>query len=100
MIIKEISFITAPTSVNPENSIGFKGKIFLLVYNALYSSSESFAAFCKGTGFAEIVGTNTGGDGTVNEQAHTKPDIFVETTYNDFLEGKNTVLNKAVELCK
>jgi C-terminal processing protease CtpA/Prc len=123
------SFITAPTSVNPENSVGFKGKIFLLVDNAVYSSSESFAAFCKGTGFAEIVGTNTGGDGigidpcvmalpnsglvvrfsldmgingdgTVNEQAHTKPDIFVETTYNDFLEGKDTVLNKAVELCK
>ncbi|MFL0267984.1 S41 family peptidase [Candidatus Clostridium radicumherbarum] len=123
------SFITAPTSVSPENSVGFNGKIFLLVDDAVYSSSESFAAFCKGTGFAEIVGTNTGGDGigidpcvmalpnsglvvrfsldmginadnTVNEQAHTKPDIYVETTYNDFLEGKDTILNKAVELCK
>lgn len=123
------SFITTPSSVSPENSVAFKGKIFLLVDNAVYSSSESFAAFCKGTGFAEIVGTNTGGDGigidpcvmalpnsglvirfsldmgingdgTVNEQAHTKPDIFVETTYNDFLEGKDTVLNKAVEMCK
>ncbi len=123
------SFITTITSVNPKNSVGFKEKIFLLVDNRVYSSSESFAAFCKGTGFAEIVGTNTGGDGigidpcvmalpnsglvvrfsldmgingdgTVNEQAHTKPDIFVETTYNDFLEGKDTVLNKAVELCK
>jgi hypothetical protein len=40
------------------------------------------------------------GDGTVNEQAHTKPDIFVETTYNDFLEDKDTVLNKAVKMCK
>lgn len=123
------SFITASTSVSPENSVGFKGKIFLLVDNAVYSSSESFAAFCKGTDFADIVGTNTGGDGigidpcvmalpnsglvvrfsldmginddgTVNEQAHTKPDIYAETTYNDFLEGKDTVLNKAVELCK
>jgi hypothetical protein len=40
------------------------------------------------------------GGGIVNEQAHTKPDIFVETTYNDFLEDKDTVLNKAVEMCK
>jgi C-terminal processing protease CtpA/Prc len=123
------SFVTTDISVNPENSVGFKGKIFLLVDKGVYSSSESFAAFCKGTGFAQIVGTNTGGDGigidpcvmalpnsglvvrfsldmgingdgTVNEKAHTNPDVFVETTYNDFLEGKDTVLNKAVGICK
>jgi hypothetical protein len=123
------SFVTTDISVRPENSVGFKGKIFLLVDKGVYSSSESFAAFCKDTGFAQIVGTNTGGDGigidpcvmalpnsglvvrfsldmgingdgTVNEKAHTKPDVFVETTYNDFLEGKDTMLNKAAELCK
>jgi hypothetical protein len=122
-------FINATTSVKPSNSLNYKGKMYLLVDDKVYSSSESFAAFCRGTGFAEIVGTTTGGDGigidpcvlalpnsglvvrfslnmginpdgTVNEKDHTKPDIYVETTYEDFINGKDTVLNKVLELCK
>lgn len=41
----------------------FNGKIFLLVDDKVYSSSESFSIFSKSTGFATIVGTRTGGDG-------------------------------------
>lgn len=41
----------------------FKGKIWILVDENVYSSTESFSIFCKDTGFAEIVGRNTGGDG-------------------------------------
>ncbi len=42
---------------------GFAGKIWLLVDEYVYSSSEAFTVFCKDTGFATIVGSPTGGDG-------------------------------------
>lgn len=41
----------------------FQGKIWVLVSGNVYSSSESFASFCKTTGWAALVGTRTGGDG-------------------------------------
>jgi len=43
--------------------IKFNGKIYLLIDSAVYSAAESFAVFCKQTGFATIVGRNSGGDG-------------------------------------
>lgn len=49
--------------VIPQESVGFKGKIYLLVDSSVYSASEGFAAFAKGTGFATVVGGRTGGDG-------------------------------------
>ncbi|MFA6941731.1 MAG: S41 family peptidase, partial [Clostridiaceae bacterium] len=114
--------------VKPRNSVNFKGKVYLLTDDRVYSSSESFAAFCKASGFAELVGTTTGGDGigidpcvmalpssglvirfsldmginsdgTVNEKTHTKPDIYAEPAYEDFLKGRDTILNKVLELC-
>jgi len=101
-------------SISPKNPVGFKGKIFLLVDEYVYSSSESFASFAKATKWATLVGTATGGDGigvdpaicalpnsglifrfpfdmginpdgTINEEKHTQPDIYVEETYEDFL---------------
>jgi hypothetical protein len=122
-------FNASSRSFKPENSISFKGKIFLLVDDYVYSSSESFAAFSKASGFAELVGITTGGDGigidpcllalpnsglvvrfsldmginsdgTVNEKEHTKPNIYVETSYEDFLQGEDSILSKALELCK
>ncbi len=42
---------------------GFDGKVWLLVSNQVYSAAEAFTVFCKDTGFATIVGTETGGDG-------------------------------------
>jgi len=41
----------------------YTGKFWLLVDGGCYSSSESFAMFCKQTGFATLVGSRTGGDG-------------------------------------
>ena len=35
----------------------------MLVGPAVYSASESFSVFCQETGFATLVGQNTGGDG-------------------------------------
>jgi hypothetical protein len=121
-------FTATSRTVKPQNTVGFSGNIYLLVDDYVYSSSESFAAFCKTTGFAKLVGTTTGGDGigidpcvlalpnsglvvrfsldmgingdgTVNEKTHTKPDIYSETTYEDFVRDKDTKLNKVLELC-
>ncbi|WP_087064373.1 S41 family peptidase [Intestinibacillus massiliensis] len=41
----------------------FKGRIWLLVSGRVYSSSEWAAMVSKATGFATLVGTQTGGDG-------------------------------------
>jgi C-terminal processing protease CtpA/Prc len=121
-------FIETTRKVKPKNSVSFKGKIYLLVDDYVYSSSESFAAFCKATGFAELVGTITGGDGigidpcvtalpnsglvirfsldmginsdgSANEQVHTKPNIYVETTYQDLIKGRDSILNKVLKIC-
>lgn len=58
-------FIRQPITVNPRTSgeKAFDGKIWLLVGPTVYSSSETFASFCKRTGFATLVGASTGGDG-------------------------------------
>ena len=40
-----------------------KGKKWVLIDDGVYSSAESFAIFCKETGFATLVGTNSEGDG-------------------------------------
>jgi C-terminal processing protease CtpA/Prc len=121
-------FTDTSRTVKPQNPVGFSGNIYLLVDDYVYSSSESFAAFCMGTGFSKLVGTTTGGDGigidpcvmalpnsglvirfsldmginsdgTVNEKVHTKPDIYAETTYEDFINGKDSILNKVLEIC-
>lgn len=111
-------YLESNKKVFPKNPVGFKGKIFLLVDDYVYSSAETFAALCKATGFATIVGTTTGGDGigidpgvlvmpnsglvvrfsmemglnpdgTCNEEYHTQPDIFVEQTLDDFIKYVN-----------
>ncbi len=43
----------------------YSGTIWILVDDAVYSSSENFVMFCKNTGFATLVGTSTGGDGGI-----------------------------------
>ena len=47
----------------PRGDATFSGKFWLLTSKRVYSASESFAVFCKETGFATLVGTVTGGDG-------------------------------------
>ena len=50
-------------TINPKESINFEGKIYLLVNNKVFSSSEMFAVVAKNTKFATIAGEKTGGDG-------------------------------------
>lgn len=109
------SFVTSFKEVSPRNPVGFKGKIYLLVDDYVYSSAESLAAFAKATGFATIVGTRTGGDGigidpgifalpnsglivrfplemglnpdgTSSEEIRTDPDVYAEQTYDDYIK--------------
>ena len=49
--------------VRPQGRSGFRGKVWLFVGPRVFSSSESFTAFTKATGWATIAGTRTGGDG-------------------------------------
>ncbi|NNG66306.1 S41 family peptidase, partial [Caldanaerobacter subterraneus] len=100
-------------TVIPKNYVGFKGKIYLLTDAGVYSAAESFASFAKATKWATVVGTPTSGglgfnpeflilpnsaliirypnnmalnpDGTANEEVGTQPDIYVEESYEDFV---------------
>lgn len=49
--------------IRPNGKPRFKGKVWLFVSPGVFSSSESFAAFTKATGWATVAGTRTGGDG-------------------------------------
>ncbi|WDV46680.1 S41 family peptidase [Clostridiaceae bacterium M8S5] len=49
--------------IEPKNSVGFNGKIYLLIDSNVFSSSDFFAVFAKSTGFATLIGQKTGGDG-------------------------------------
>ncbi len=49
--------------VKPNHKSAFKGKIWLLVSSQNYSSAEYAAMFSKESGFAALVGDQTGGDG-------------------------------------
>ena len=95
-----------------EDSIHYKGKIYLLVDNGVYSSAEMLASFCKETKLATLVGSRTGGDGigfdpmqvalpntafvlrfsnnmgltesgSINELDQTMPDIIVQESEED-----------------
>lgn len=94
----------------PKNRYNFKGKIFLLIDNNCYSSSEIIIRIHQQLGLSTIIGTNSGGgaaavhaplvyevpnchllfrteiemtfntDGTTNELFGTKPDVNLETS--------------------
>jgi hypothetical protein len=62
-------YYKAADKIEPDNPIGFKGKIYLLVDGHVFSASEQFANFAKSTGFATLVGEKTKGDGIGFEPA-------------------------------
>ncbi len=97
-----------------QDSVRYQGRVFLLVDKVVFSSSESFAAFARASGWATVVGECTGGDGigmdpavlvlpnsrmlirfplsmglnpdwTANEEVHTMPHVFVEQSREDML---------------
>ena len=99
-------------AVPAEDSIRYRGKIYLIVDDLCYSAAEGFASFCKATGFATVVGTWTGGNGiaftpalvtlpnsgmvvwfpltmglnpefSANEETHTLPEVMVEQSLDD-----------------
>jgi len=59
------SHYTVDRTVFEKADVPYKGKIWVLVDERVYSASENFVMFCKNTGFAELVGTATGGDGGI-----------------------------------
>jgi C-terminal processing protease CtpA/Prc len=118
------NYVTTTNDVVPKNPVKFKGKVYLLVDGDVYSAAESFASFVKSISWATLVGTTTGGDGiiadpalmllpnsgiiirfsscmglnpdgTANEEYHTVPDIYVEQSFEDFL---NIIDNSEVPL--
>ena len=57
-------YISAHFSVNPSLETPLcSGQFFLLVDSQVASAADSFAQFCKATGFATVIGENTWGDG-------------------------------------
>lgn len=56
-------YATHNVTIEPLDPVGFQGKIYLLVDKNVYSAAEHFASFSKDTGFAKLIGENTGGDG-------------------------------------
>lgn len=111
--------------VKGESKAPFKGKIYLLVDNRVFSGAESFSIFCKEQKFATIIGSKTKGDGyvydpvlfklnnsglivrmssamyltedgTCNEEEKTTPDILVENTAIHY--GNDECIQKALEL--
>ena len=57
-------FTTAEDAVKiHKKSVRFKGNIYLLADNKVFSSAEAFVYFCKTTGFAKVAGMQTGGHG-------------------------------------
>lgn len=57
-------FVYIGHTVEPDGAAQpFAGRIWVLVDESVYSASESFAMFCQQTGFATLVGRQTGGDG-------------------------------------
>lgn len=119
-------------TVTPKNYVGFKGKIYLLTDAGVYSAAEGFASFAKATKWATVVGTSTSGglgfnpdllilpnsgliirypnnmalnpDGTANEEVGTQPDIYVEESYDDFVnylkDRKNVNENNILDMVR
>lgn len=56
------------------NTIGTQAKRWVLIDQGVYSAADSFAAFCKSSGFATLVGTMTSGDGGSDK---TEPAVIV-----------------------
>lgn len=120
-------YIEIQDGVISYNPLHFTGKIYLLVDGGVYSAAESFAVFAKTAKWATLVGTTTGGDGigaepgyislpnsgvlirvpvamglnpdgTINEETHTQPDIYVEPSYQDVLAQLENNENPMTEI--
>jgi carboxyl-terminal processing protease len=117
------SLVTPATFLEP-NPDAFRGRIVLLVDGACFSAAEDFVMPFKDNGRAIVVGEMTGGssgqpsyqdlgtgmslrvgtvrntfpDGAAFEGVGINPDIEIRTTVLDLQEGRDPVLDRAVEL--
>ncbi len=66
-------FYTDKSTYEPTGESPFSGKIWVLIDKKVYSSSEAFAYFCKSTGFATLVGTQSKGDSGIDPQLFALP---------------------------
>lgn len=116
-----------PILVNPsEDSIKFKGHIYLLIDSTVYSSAEMLASFCKETKLATLVGSQSKGDGIgtdplqidlpnsgyvlrfpkeigltesgyINEIEKTNPDISIDSNRYDEIK-EQPIIQKIIEM--
>ncbi|MGE5579924.1 MAG: S41 family peptidase [Bacillota bacterium] len=49
------------TTISPSGEYPYHGRVFLLVDFSVFSSAQGFTEFCKGSGWATVVGEYTGG---------------------------------------
>lgn len=56
-------FLPIEWTIVPKKRVDFHGKIWLLVDEKVFSTSEGLASACKENGCAVLVGKRTGGDG-------------------------------------
>ena len=64
----------------------FKGNLYLLVDEGVYSAAEGLANFCKNTKIAKLVGHKTGGDGiTLGVINDVMPNSGLVFTYTNTL---------------
>lgn len=108
-------------TVSPVEPVGFNGEIYVLIDNRVVYTAENFAAFCKDSGFATLVGETTSGinwpfdtivfslpnsgiiidirdiitlnnDGTIREEVNIVPNIEVNSTI-----GSTYEIDKAIQ---
>lgn len=114
--VKDNNFIIYKDIINikPSN-ITFKGNLYLLIDDEVYSAADYFANILKRSHSAKLIGTSTGGDGigiapitlilpnskipvkleacigldsegNVNEETYTTPDYYVEQDISKYIE--------------
>lgn len=116
-----------PAKISPsEDSIKFKGHIYLLIDSSVFSSAEMLASFCKETKLATIVGSQSKGDGIgtdplqidlpnsgyvlrfskeigvtesgyINEIEKTNPDINIDSNRFDEIKDQ-PIIQKIIEI--
>ena len=113
--------------IKSNKSINFKGNIYLLVDDKVFSSAEALAVFAKDTKMATLIGSRTKGDGigsdpmmtmlpnsglifnftkgmgtlkdgTCNEEHKTVPDIVIENTEKTNDFKTDECIKKVLEL--
>ncbi|MCK5148532.1 hypothetical protein KAR48_17385 [bacterium] len=117
---------SAPYTIEPREGKRYNGTVVVLTGNYTYSSAEDFLVPLKHSGRAVLVGGKTAGstgnpiyvvlpgggqfrvvskrdafpDGTEFVGYGIKPDVAVSATQQDYLDGRDVVLEKAVEVIK